>query len=140
MTLKKTILLVDDDADFIDMHKAVLENHGYEVLAASNGDECLATARAKQPDLIVLDVIMNTPSEGFDTARELRNCDQTKGIPLLMVTSVHEKVPYRFAPDETWLPVDEFIEKPLAPQDLLERVGRRLERKGTGSVAKTGVQ
>ncbi len=122
----RTILLVDDDADFVAQNKAVLEGAGYRVLAAYNGQECLARAAADRPDLIVLDVMMASPTEGFHVTYDLRRQEATRAIPVLMVTSVNEFVPYTFSADETWLPVDAFIEKPIAPQRLLEEVARRL--------------
>ncbi len=128
MSAKKRVLLVDDDADFVAMNRAVLEAHGYQVAVAYNGKECLARVKKEKPDLIVLDVIMATQSEGFDVSRDLRGNERTKDIPLLLVTSVNTKVPFKFAPDETWLPVDKFIEKPIEPQRLLDEVNRALAK------------
>ena len=124
---KKRIMLVDDDADFVEIHKAVLEKNGYAVTVAYNGDECVKKTRQEKPDLIVLDVMMTTQSEGFNVSRDLRNSAKTKNIPILMVTSINDTVPYKFEPDETWLPVDSFVEKPIEPQALLEKVGTMLE-------------
>jgi two-component system, OmpR family, alkaline phosphatase synthesis response regulator PhoP len=129
MTVAKTgkkVLLVDDDADFVEMNKAVLENHGYEVLTAYNPQEGLARAKAGKPDLIVVDVMMTTPTDGFHLTHSLRGAEETKSVPILMVTSVNQTVPYKFEPDETWLPVDAFLEKPIQPERLLEEVGRRI--------------
>jgi two-component system alkaline phosphatase synthesis response regulator PhoP len=126
MNEKRKILLVDDDADFVEINKAVLEKNGYEVIAAYNGAECLEKTRSESPDLIVLDVMMATQSEGFNVSRDLRNSEHTKDIPILMVTSINETVPYKFERDDTWLPVDSFIEKPIEPQQLLEKVSSML--------------
>jgi two-component system alkaline phosphatase synthesis response regulator PhoP len=123
---KKKVMLVDDDADFVDMHKAVLEKNGYAVTVAYNGAECVQKTQQEKPDLIVLDVMMTTHSEGFNVSRDLRNSERTKNIPILMVTSINETVPYKFEPDETWLPVDSFVEKPIEPEELLEKVGTML--------------
>jgi CheY-like chemotaxis protein len=125
---KKKVLLVDDDADFVEMNKAVLEKNGYEVIAAYNGAECLEKTRSARPDLIVLDVMMATKSEGFNVSRDLRNSEHTKRIPILMVTSINETVPYKFERDDTWLPVDSFVEKPIEPKQLLEKVSSMLNR------------
>lgn len=122
MNAKKRVLLVDDDADFVAMNRAVLEKHGYQVAVAYRGAECMEQVRASRPDLIVLDVMMATRSEGFNVSRDLRNSEQTKNIPLLLVSAVNATVPYKFGPDSTWLPVDRFIEKPVAPQQLLDEV------------------
>jgi CheY-like chemotaxis protein len=124
---KHHVLIVDDDTDFITISKLVLEKHGYEVTTASNGDECLQKIESKKPDLIILDMIMTRPDEGFDVSRDLRNSEQTKHIPILMVTSVNDTATYRVGPDETWLPVDVFIEKPVRPEQLLHEVTTMLK-------------
>jgi CheY-like chemotaxis protein len=127
MKTKKTVLLVDDDADFVEMNRVVLENNGYRIVVAYNWTECLEKVRSEKPDLIILDVMMATQSEGFNVSRDLRNSEHTKNIPLIMVTSVNETVPFKFEPDDTWLPVDTFIEKPIAPERLLAEVNKRLK-------------
>ncbi len=126
MGTRRSILLVDDDADFVAANRQVLEDAGYEVLSAYNGEECIEKARAHRPDLIVLDVMMTRTGEGFDVSRELRNSELTRDIPILMVTSINATVHMHFGPDDTWVPVDEFIEKPLSPRKLLEAVAGRL--------------
>lgn len=125
--MNKRILVCDDDGDYVDIVSALLQNHGYEVDVAYNGEECLEKVNANPPDLIMLDVMMSTKSEGFNVSRELRNSEQTKSIPIIMVTSVNETVPFRFEPDDTWLPVDKFLEKPAEPAKLLEEVRKKLE-------------
>ncbi len=125
-TKMKKVMLVDDDPDFVEASKAVLERNGYAVAVAYNGHECLEKVLVEKPDLIVLDVMMATQGEGFNVSRELRNSEQTKHIPQLMVTSINKTVTFRFEPDETWLPVDVFIDKPLEPQRLLSEVEKWL--------------
>lgn len=125
-SLKKNVLIVDDDFDFVEMNRLVLENNGYEVSVAYNGKECLDKVQSKKPDLIILDVMMTTGDEGFDVSRDLRNSEQTKNIPILMVTSINDTVPFKFEPDETWLPVDDFLEKPVEPEQLLDKVSKIL--------------
>ena len=124
MSHRKRIMLVDDDADFVSTMRLVLEKSGYDVLVAYNGKECLDLLRYETADAIVLDVMMTTRTEGFDVAREIRNSEYTKNIPLLMVTSVNSTVPFKFEPDETWLPVDALIEKPIEPERLLEEISK----------------
>jgi len=126
MTEKKQILLVDDDADLVETYRVVLEENGYKTCCAYNGRDGLDRALAEKPDLIVLDVMMATSSEGFDISRELRQKQQTKATPILMLTSVNTTVPFKFEADERWLPVDKFIEKPLAPDKLLKEVKQAL--------------
>ena len=127
MNAQRTILLVDDDQDFVAMNRAVLEDQGYLVRVAYNAEDCLASVEEEEPDLIVLDVMMATKSDGFNVCHSLRNDVNTRDIPIIMVTSVNEEVPYRFDKDDTWLPVDVFLDKPVKPERLIEEVRKRLQ-------------
>ncbi len=126
MSAKKTVLLVDDDADFVEMNRVLLEENGYAVRVAYSGRQCLEEVAAHRPDLVILDMVMEKPSDGFDVSRELRNSEYTKTIPLVMITSVNDTMPFRVEPDSTWLPVDTLIEKPVDPSLLLSIVNRIL--------------
>lgn len=126
MSAGKTVLLVDDDADFVEMNRVLLEEHGYTVHVAYSGRQCLEEVAARRPDLVILDMVMEKPSDGFDVSRELRNSEYTKTIPLVMITSVNDIMPFRIEPDSTWLPVDTLIEKPVDPALLLSIVNRIL--------------
>ena len=122
----RTILVVDDDVDFVEVHRTVLEQNRYDVCVAHSGKECLERVRADRPDLIVLDVMMATKNEGFNVSRDLRNSEQTTNIPVIMVTSVNSTVPFKFEPDKTWLPVNSFLDKPVSPEQLLDEVHKWL--------------
>ncbi len=126
MSAGKTVLLVDDDGDFVNMNRVLLEENGYKVQAAFNAKQCLEMVAAEKPSLIILDMMMENKNEGFDLSRELRNSEYTKDIPLVMITSVNDSIPFRIEPDKTWLPVDALIEKPVDPALLLSVVGRIL--------------
>jgi len=125
------ILLVDDDPDFLEMHKAVLRNHGYEVLTAMSGQEGLERVRAEMPDLIILDLMMEKHDAGFSFSKTLKTDPLFKRIPILMVTSVAEATGYRFSLEEDgyWMKTDDFLDKPVLPAVLLDRVRRLLEKK-----------
>jgi len=127
MSSEKTVLLVDDDADFVEMNRVLLEENGYAVRVAYSARQCLAQVASQRPDLIILDMVMESPSDGFDVSRELRNSEYTKKIPLVMITSVNDSIPFRIEPDRTWLPVDALIEKPVDPTLLLSVVDRILK-------------
>ncbi len=124
---KKTVLLVDDDADLNEINKITLERAGFTVLVAYNSDQAILLATESLVDVAVLDVIMDTPTEGFELARKLRQNEKTKRIPLLMLTSVNthnEEIGsfVRFSDrdrDHTWLPVDRFLDKPVKSEDLV---------------------
>ncbi len=131
MNAKGKILLVDDDTDFLEMHQAVLKNHGYEVLTATSGREGLERVRAEMPDLIILDLIMEKHDAGFSFSRTLKTDPLFKRIPILMVTSVGEATGYRFSLQEDgyWMKTEDFLDKPVLPEILIERVERLLEEK-----------
>ena len=126
MAARKTILLVDDDPDFLEQNRILLESSGDAVRTAASGRQCLAEVELCRPDLIILDMVMEDRAEGFDVSRELRNSEYTKGIPLVMITSINDLRPFRIEPDHTWLPVDALIEKPVDPPLLLDVVNRIL--------------
>lgn len=133
MNGKKRVLLVDDDADFVDLNKNILENNGYEVIVAYNGDECREKVKSSRPDIIVLDIMMRTPADGILTVQGLQRDEASKGIPIIVVTSVMALLkpsngapPYHIGPDDALVDVDMFMAKPVAPEQLLEEVNRRL--------------
>lgn len=124
------ILIVDDDPDITEAMKLVLENDGYSVDTAKDSDAAMGRIRAGKPDLIILDVMMNTPQEGFTLSRELKKNSEYKAIPILMLTGVKEKTGIDFksaAGDEEWLPVEDYLDKPVKPDILLDKVGGLLK-------------
>ena len=118
---QKSVLLVDDDEVFVAATTAILESR-FRVRSAKNGTEAHKRIAEERPDLIVLDVMMDYMSEGFDVARKLRNDPETKTIPLIMLTGVDERYDYREEVDESWVPCDRFLEKPVEPETLLAAV------------------
>jgi CheY-like chemotaxis protein len=132
MSQEKKILIVDDDADIVEAIKIVLESKSYKVTSASNGKEGIKRLKADKPDLIILDVMMTRTDEGFDVCREVKKDPRYKNIPILMLTALKEKTGFDFkseAGDEDWLPVEDYIDKPIQPDQLLERVAKLLEKK-----------
>ncbi|HUU51961.1 MAG TPA: response regulator [Candidatus Heimdallarchaeota archaeon] len=132
MKPKAKILLVDDDQDFLEMHEAVLKNHGYDVLTASSGHEGLEKVRAEMPDVIILDLMMEKYDTGFSFSKEIKNDPLFKKIPILMVTAVAEATGYRFSlkEDGYWMKTDDFLNKPVMPDVLIGKVEKLLaERK-----------
>jgi CheY-like chemotaxis protein len=119
------ILIIDDDPDITEAIRIVLENRGYEVRSAPDGDEGMDRLKEAKPDLILLDVMMRTSQEGFELSQELKHNARYKDIPILMLTAVKQKTGLDFKPeagDDVWLPVDEFLDKPVRPDVLLEKV------------------
>lgn len=126
------ILIIDDDPDILESMKIVLESKGYKVVSASSGEEGLKKTKQKAPDLIILDVMMETGDKGFDIARELKKDKNYKNIPIIMLTAIKERTGWDFkkeAGDETWLPVDDYCDKPLKPDELISKVDTLLKKK-----------
>ena len=127
MATKGEILLVDDDPDFRDSLQIILENHGYTVRTASNGTEALEALKAKKPDLMILDVMMATETEGFDLAYDLKKRPGFKDLPIILLTSFLERV-RREGPDkfqhitgEEW-PARWMFEKPVDTKKLVAKI------------------
>jgi len=129
MEKKAKILLIDDDDDFVESTKTVLESKPYEVIVAHEGDEGLRKAREENPDLILLDVIMPV-KDGFTAAEQLKKDPQLSKIPVLMLTAFAAKG------GETSIPVsrgytletEDYIDKPVSPEELLARVEKFLKK------------
>jgi CheY-like chemotaxis protein len=124
----KKILVIDDDPDLVEVIRLTLEASGYQVFSAAGGTAGLEKVKEVEPDLIILDVMMDYTTEGFQVSLELRSPDPASEyisyskIPILMLTALHSTTSLRFAPDEDYLPVDDFVEKPLEPGALIRKV------------------
>lgn len=129
MSVRRKVLLVDDEPDCTRRVKPLLEERGYEVRVAQNGKECRAAVAADPPDLIVLDIMMSTPADGVTVARDLRQNEATRSIPILVVTWVNIVAVRKIVIpglDELWSPDDGFLEKPVEPERIVEEVVQRL--------------
>ena len=124
-----SILIVDDDPDIREAVKMVLETQPYELTFASNGEECLEQVKRKTPDLIILDLLM-PKKDGFEVIKELRGFPSYPPIPILILTAVKKEAGDRRYELETGLSmdVDDYIEKPIQPDDLIHRVKKTLAR------------
>ena len=128
------ILIIDDDPDDVLAVRMCLEKEGYEILEAKNGKDGLEVMRNNRPDLIILDVMMDTATEGFQLALKLRSQDpqselkELSDIPILMLTAIHSTTPLRFEPDIEYLPIELFVDKPIDPDDLVGKVAWVLEK------------
>lgn len=127
--MAQRVLIVDDDAEFVEAVKNVLEARDYAVDTAPNGKIAVAKARQQAPDLVLLDVMMTTPSEGLEVARTMHKDNKLKDIPIIMVTGIRKEMslPFGFEPDEEWLPVKGVLEKPVRPETLLRTVADALK-------------
>jgi CheY-like chemotaxis protein len=129
------ILVIDDDPDMVLASRLCLEGAGHDVIEANTGAQGLEKIKAEQPDLIILDVMMDTATEGFQLALKLRSREPDaefaayRSIPILMLTAIHTTTPLRFGPEEDYLPVDDFVEKPIDPELLARKVEALLKKR-----------
>ena len=133
---KQKILVIDDDPDLVESIRITLEANNYEVHSAENGTEGLRLIKETHPDLIILDVMMDTITEGFQVSQQLRSQDPQSeyraysNIPILMLTAISQKMHMKFSPrdDGDYLPVDEFVDKPIRLEALLEKVKKLIQK------------
>lgn len=128
MERQPKLLVVDDDPDILDAITTILGTQPYAIDTARDGVECVDKVRQDIPDLIILDLLM-PKKDGFAVVRELRENPKYAKIPILILTSVREDASRRRYELETGLAMDvqDYVEKPISPMDLLDRVKKLLE-------------
>ncbi len=131
MSKEAKILIVEDDTDLTEAMKVTLEAEHYRVFSTTTPEEGLSIAKKEKPDLIILDVMFGEDdrSRGFDCAMKIKQDRQLAPIPILMVTSINVRYPeFHFSPqsDGEYLPVDDFVDKPAKPKELVEKVRKLL--------------
>jgi two-component system, OmpR family, alkaline phosphatase synthesis response regulator PhoP len=126
--MARLILLVDDDHDFVEMNRSVLENRGYSVITADNAKDAIKLVESRKPDLLIIDVMMGSDVAGFDAVEEIRNLPDGKKLPILMITSFreHHKTAWTEKPDRSWVDVDNYLNKPVSPEKLIGEVDKLL--------------
>ncbi len=131
MIKQAKVLIIDDDIDLVEIMKLTLMSKNYKVTSAYDGNEGLKKAKEIEPDLIILDVMMKTELEGFNVSYDLRQDPGLQYVPILMVTAITKKTGFSFSPDSDceFLPVDDYVEKPLLAEDLIIRVEKLLKLK-----------
>ena len=120
------IAIIDDDPDILDASSLVLNSRGFKVITALNPDDGYKIVKENKPDLIILDVMMNEPDDGFYLAQKFRK--EKILTPIIMYTSVSKSFGMDFGVNEL-VPVNEFVEKPISPDQLIEKVEALLSRK-----------
>ncbi len=126
---KQKILIVDDDVDLCDAMRVIVERAGYDMLTATSRAEGMAKIRSEQPDLVILDVMLETWQDGFEMSRDLKSDPGFRNMPILMLTSIEERTGVEIgstAGDPVWLPVDGFLDKPVSPKVLLAEIRKLL--------------
>jgi two-component system alkaline phosphatase synthesis response regulator PhoP len=131
MSTPADILIIDDDKDLVNSIEIILQTKNYQVRSAFNGKEGYSKIEKKIPDLILLDVMMATDTEGFDLAYKLKENPKYRDIPIVMITSFTQKMAeqgpesFQHILGEAW-PVSSFLEKPVDPEVLLSMVDKIL--------------
>jgi Lrp/AsnC family transcriptional regulator for asnA, asnC and gidA len=120
------ILIVDDDPDFVEASRIVLESAGLQVIAAANGEQGLRAMRRDQPDLVILDVMMSGILDGLDASLQMKAERGLKRTPILMISSITSSDYAAMFPTDEYVPVENFLSKPVGPNQLLDEVKRLL--------------
>ncbi len=120
------VLVVDDDPDFVKVTSKVLEKAGHEVVSAANGAKALQAMRQDPPDVVLLDIMMAYILDGLDVSREMAEDPSLKDIPVIMVTSLTGVKGSGMLPTDEYVPVDQWLSKPVDPETLLARIDEAL--------------
>ena len=124
------ILIVDDDPDFVDATRIILEKKDYKVEVAYNRNEAMDKINNIKPDLILLDIMMDKLGDGFTICYQLKHDSNLKNIPVFAISSITEKTRLKFSPkkDGEYFEADDYAEKPIEADDLLQRVEALLKK------------
>lgn len=125
--MSKEILIVDDDPDFVETMEIILQGNGYKTRTARNGEEAFEKVKEKIPDIILLDIMMKTKTDGIWVSEKIRSDDKLKEIPIIMITAVNkdsEMAKFKLGQekDMEYMPVNVFMEKPIEAKDLLKEI------------------
>jgi CheY-like chemotaxis protein len=120
------ILVVDDDPDFLEYTRIVLESQGYCVQTAATADSALRMMREDKPDLVLLDVMMSYVLDGINVTRQMRDDPALKSVPVIMISAIVSREEAGVFPTDEYLAIDAFMTKPVDPADLLREVARLL--------------
>ena len=120
------VLIVDDDPEIVDSVSLVLQAEGFAVASATSREDGMKQVDKEKPDLIILDVMMEQPDDGFVVAQDLRH----RGVktPIIILSSIGAVTGYKFGRDSEVAPVDDFVSKPIAPKDLVAKVKKFLRK------------
>lgn len=124
------ILIIDDDPNFVEATKAILENKSYKVVAAYDKNEGMEKINSEKPDLILLDIMMKKLDDGFTICYKLKHDPELKKIPVLAISAITEETGLKFSSetDGEYFEADDYVEKPVKTNDLLERIEKLLKK------------
>jgi len=129
-----TILIIDDDPDFVDATRMVLEKEGYAVISSPGGKDGIQKAMDQKPDLIILDVMMDSVLDGVSTCRKMHGNPDTTDIPIVMVTSIANTDYAALFPTDEYIHMDAFLSKPVDPERLIKKIRRILPKEKVESI------
>ncbi|MBC7232820.1 MAG: response regulator [Chloroflexi bacterium] len=132
------VLVVDDDPDFVEYTRIVLESQGYEVRTAATAEQALRMMRQEKPDVALLDVMMSYVLDGLNLTRQMRDDPELRDIPVIMISAIVSREEAGVFPTDEYLAVDAFMTKPVDPADLLQQVAALIQRRKGGETSKGG--
>lgn len=121
------ILIVDDDPDFVEATRMVLEKAGHTTISAASGNEGYLKMKAEKPDLVILDVIMDTVLDGLTITQRIHDDEEVNKIPIVMVTSIANTDYAELFPTDEYIHINAFMSKPVAPADLIRQVNKLIK-------------
>ena len=124
MASKGLILVIDDDPDFIEITRTVLQKEGYDVISASNGDQGLLRVRNEHPDLVMLDIMMSSILDGVSVSQAMREDEELRLIPLVVASSIAPSEHADQFPTDEYMHVDAWLSKPVQPAELISTVNK----------------
>lgn len=128
MDAGRKILVIDDDPIYVKSTTAVLESRGYQVDSAQNAEEALAKMSQERPDLVLLDVMMDWVLEGVTISQEMMSQKELQRVPIIMITSIRDSEYRGLFPQDQYLHINSWLDKPCSPDKLLSEVEKTFAR------------
>ena len=132
MSSNGKVLIVDDDPDFVEYTRIVLDSQGYAVRTAATAEVALRMMREDRPDVVLLDVMMSYVLDGINRARQMREDPELRDVPVIMISAIVSRQEAGLFPTDEYLSVDAFMSKPVDPADLLVQVGKLVQSDAKG--------
>ena len=130
------ILVVDDDPDFVEYTRIVLESQGYQVQTAATAELAFKMMQEDKPDVVLLDVMISYVLDGLNITRQMRDNPKLRDIPVIMISAIVSREEAKLFPTDEYLSVDAFLTKPVDPADLLKQVEKLIQRRNIGETKK----
>ena len=128
--MKKKILMIDDDPDILRSFHVILESRGYEVISSTNGKEGYIKLKEEKPDLLILDVMMNTNLEGYNLLHTIKKEQQYREMPIILLTGIMDRLGVNLVSgveDDSLFPNVRYQDKPVDPALFIEMINEMLE-------------